>query len=51
MKPPTGFKADNGQQFSIKIRKTNIRSYWIELIGTHRVIKVKKRSKKLMWEN
>ena len=45
-----GFKTDSGKVFDVQVKKTNIRSYWLLLKGTNNVIKVKKKSKKLVWE-
>lgn len=46
---PVGFRTDSGELFDIRVKKTTIRAYWIELIGTNKTIKVKKKNKKLVW--
>lgn len=51
MPKPIKFKTNEGKIFNIKILKTNIRTYWIELLNVKpiKVIKIKKRSKKLIY--
>ena len=50
MKRPIKYKTDGGSVFDVRVKKVNIRSYWLELMGTGHIIKVKKASKKLIWE-
>lgn len=58
MRKPISFVANVGKkhpllgvpkEFKIRVVKTNIRSYWLELLGEGKTIKVKKSSKKLVW--
>ena len=47
---PKGFLADNGKEFQVRVLKTNIKSFWLLLLGeTKKKIKVQKKSKKLIY--
>ena len=48
-KVPKKFKADNGKVFEVVVKKTNISSFLLELVGTGRTIKVRKASEKIIY--
>jgi hypothetical protein len=52
---PIRFKADNGKTFNVKVSKTTIRCYWLDLYTIPdniwvKCIKVRKSSPKLVYE-
>ena len=48
---PVGYVTTDGKQFDVELKKTNIRSFWLKLVGDKggKVIKVRKDSPKLQY--
>jgi len=49
---PIGYVTTAGNWFDVELKKTNIRSYWLKLLGPKggKVIKVRKNSPKLQYK-
>uniref|UniRef100_A0A6M3LLA7 Uncharacterized protein n=1 Tax=viral metagenome TaxID=1070528 RepID=A0A6M3LLA7_9ZZZZ len=52
MRRVIGYRVTSGEVYDVKVVKANIRTYLIRLIGAPRprIIKVRKRSNKLVWK-
>lgn len=48
-KDPHAFCTDSGEEFRVEVLKRNIRTVWLRLIGPEKVIKVRRKSHKLVY--